>query len=80
MILDVYLEQYEFRCRQCDHGWQDTYEAREVEDEQGDSWHHYSVARSPVASPAAGVCCPNCKQPTATCELVDRRRVPREEG
>jgi len=76
MIIDRYLEHYEFTCRQCDYVWRRTYDVRQVEDEQGGTWLYYSLAGVSSASPAAGVICPHCQQPTATNQLVRRYRTP----
>ena len=76
MIIDRYLEHYEFTCRQCDYVWRRTYDVRHVEDEQGGNWLYYSLAGASSASPAAGVICPHCQQPTATNQLVRRYRTP----
>jgi len=74
MIVDIYREQYEFSCQQCGEIWRATYDVRQVEDGQGGVWHHYSRAGAPSASPAAGVVCNNCRQPTNVYQIIDRRR------
>jgi len=75
MIVDLYREQYEFSCRRCGEAWRGTYDVRQVEDGQGGVWHHYSRAGAPSASPAAGVVCKNCKQPTVEYRIIDRHRI-----
>ena len=75
MITDEFLDQYEFTCDRCGYVWRETYDVRHLEDEQGGTWDHYSVAGVPTASPKARAVCRSCGQPTVHYRLVDRREV-----
>lgn len=74
VILETYIERYEFRCRKCDFPWEDTYLVRCLEDEQGGFWnYYYTVTGVSVTAPVAGVGCPNCGSSSVANRNLDRR-------
>ncbi len=75
MIVDRFLEQYEFSCDHCTYVWSETFEVREIEDLHGGSWHYFYLAGLPAASPSSRDVCPHCHHTNTRHRQVDRRAI-----
>lgn len=51
-------------CTRFGYSWRETYDERHLEDDQGGTWDHYSIAGVLTASPKARTVCRSCHQPT----------------
>jgi hypothetical protein len=77
VIVEVAVERYRFRCRNCGHTWTADYDVQYLRDYEGDEWAFYRLDGVPVPAPALGDhLCPVCGHGNVFVELIARRDVP----
>jgi hypothetical protein len=71
MRVESNIERYEFRCERCTYEWQMSYEVRDPGASHPDSRQYAYLTGLPASPPSAGRRCPNCWEPTYSCQLID---------
>ena len=66
---DCHIEQYEFSCQPCNYQWLMSYEVRAGA--RSDVLQFFYLTGMPATPPAAGRLCPNCWEPSYSCQRLD---------